>query len=453
MHARHAIWLKGGLAKTVRPLGRLIKDTSGASLVLVALALPMVLGMAALGLDATLWYMQKRQMQAVADNAVLAGVLALSQGGSASEIEQAVITHAGYAGFQNGVDGHISVNNPPSAGPNQTDTDYIEVFVERDAPTMLSLFNREGALTIQTRAVGSMVSGGNYCVVALSTDKKHAVDFAGASTATLNSCAIASNSNDAEAVRATGGSLSADAMQAVGGIMYDASVSLTYGPPREGAPAVQDPHADLVVIPTPAPDSFAACDGGTDWSSSGDQTVSPGIYCGGMRINSGDTITFNPGVYLIHDGNFDASAGATLQNAPGPGGVTIIITGEEVTDIGTFKINGSATVNLTAPGPAGHDYAPYIGEYAGILVFVDGRAPNTHKHYFNGGSDMTLEGALYAPSSEIVFNGGANVTVGCLQVIADQVNVSGNSTITSVRDDCGALGVKTAGSHLPRLAE
>ena len=237
----------------------------------------------------------------------------------------------------------------------------------------------------------------------------------------------------------------ADSIQAVGGVEWDpAAVTLTYPPPRDGAPTVADPYADVEVIPNPLPSCLHS-----DYSTTNPDTLSPGRYCDDLKINSGDVVTFNPGVYLITEGDFDVNAGAVLNGTD----VTIIMTADDPGDTGSFRINGSATVNLTSPGPAGHNYWPYSGDYAGILVYVDRNSDPNVNHFFNGGSNMLMQGAIYAPVDVINFGGGADITTGCLQVIGSQVHFSGTSNVTATRDDCGDLGARTLGSDLSRIVE
>jgi Flp pilus assembly protein TadG len=71
----------------------------GSVSVVVALTLPIVLGVAALGLDAGLLYLQRRQAQSAADAGALAGAYALSNGSSFSTAQSAAIA----VGSQNGI--------------------------------------------------------------------------------------------------------------------------------------------------------------------------------------------------------------------------------------------------------------------------------------------------------------------------------------------------------------
>ena len=40
--------------------------------------------------------------------------------------------------------------------------------------------------------------------------------------------------------------------------------------------------------------------------------LNPGVYCGGITISNNARVTFNPGIYILLGGGFDASNNATL---------------------------------------------------------------------------------------------------------------------------------------------
>ncbi|MDH3970018.1 MAG: pilus assembly protein TadG-related protein, partial [Rhodospirillales bacterium] len=63
----------------VRDFRSFLGDQAGASFVITALTFPVILGLAGLGLDATMWYQDKRQNQTIVDNAAVAGTIALSR--------------------------------------------------------------------------------------------------------------------------------------------------------------------------------------------------------------------------------------------------------------------------------------------------------------------------------------------------------------------------------------
>jgi hypothetical protein len=46
------------------------------------------------------------------------------------------------------------------------------------------------------------------------------------------------------------------------------------------------------------------------------ETASPGVYCGGIEVAGDATLNFEPGTYILDQGNFAVSGNATVM-APG----------------------------------------------------------------------------------------------------------------------------------------
>jgi hypothetical protein len=83
---------------------------------------------------------------------------------------------------------------------------------------------------------------------------------------------------------------------------------------------------------------------------------------------------------------------------------------------GGYAIIGShATLQLSAPT---------------FLVFGS-RSATGVSNSISGGSASTLQGAIYLPASSIQFSGNSTASGGCTQIIAQQINLIGNSTLSS----------------------
>ena len=131
-----------------------------------------------------------------------------------------------------------------------------------------------------------------------------------------------------------------------------------------------------------------------------------------------NTVSLGPGVYYVSGGDFQVNA---LANVSGTG-VTIYLSGSS-----HVSINGTATVNLTAPT---------TGTYAGMLFFGD-RA-GTGNNTFNGTASSSLTGTIYFKSGKVNYLGNISGAGGCTQVVADTVNWSGTSSISQ---DCASKGM------------
>ncbi|MDE2303609.1 MAG: hypothetical protein KGK11_13730, partial [Sphingomonadales bacterium] len=141
----------------------------------------------------------------------------------------------------------------------------------------------------------------------------------------------------------------------------------------------------------------------------------------GMDIKG--TVTFDPGVYYINGGSFNAGAQANISGS----GVTFILTsnnaGSNGSSVATINMNGGAQVNLTAPSS---------GTYSGILFYQDRRASAGVTNSVSGNSSSLLQGAIYTPKQNLQFTGNTGMNSNCLQLVAVDVTFTGNSTISNV---------------------
>lgn len=151
--------------------------------------------------------------------------------------------------------------------------------------------------------------------------------------------------------------------------------------------------------------------------------VIPGTYTD-MQIQC-DT-TFAPGVYVIDGGGL---------NIPGQ----YAVTGSNVMFVlknGAYiSIQGGANINLTAIQASdliarGVDPVT-ANKLAGMLVFEDRNSPGTTKDSINGTSNTILNGTMYFPVSQLNFSGTATVTSQCLEIAANQINITGTTDMST----------------------
>ena len=427
-----------------------LQDQSGATYVLVATTLTVLVGMAGLGFDATIWYKDRRDVQSVADMSVLAGVHAKLIGADLDTITQEVKDQAARNGFVHDTDGTITVNSPPDFGTHKDDPEYVEVIV--DMPRRLNfaaMFLEGDTINISARAVSGLLSGGDNCVLALSQTETRAIRFAG--TADVDSaCGIASNSSDSQAIYINGSaSVTVGSAQAYGQI-HDQHGNMVVGDPNQVlAVRLDDPYEGTEIPAVTAAD----CD---FTEQHYDETHSPlqeGVYCGGMHI-SGD-VTLEPGVYIVFGTNAGKrdlviNGGADVD-ANGP--VTFILTSDNDNKIGKVTINGNATVDLDAPDADGHDDGPYQDKYGGMLIVQDPDANPNLKNKFNGGAAMDLSGAVYLPGTETELSGGSDTAPGCLQIVTRTVDFVGDSGFGNTPEACDTQGVADITQKRVRLFE
>lgn len=430
-HRRTQSW--AGIAR--RPLDGFLGDQSGATAMFFALVLSSLLGMASLAFDASIWFLQKREAQSLADTSAHMASQVLLDGGSIEFAKTQARLLAARNGFQDGVDGTVTVNIPPLNGAYQGDANFAEVIVDRTGKLYFAALLRNDPLSVRSRAVSGRRLLGDNCILALDPTAHAAVDFAGEADITLD-CGVFANSDDNHAIEINGNAnLTADPASAVGGINIKGEGTLTSNyPPQPNSNPLPDPYVDIEFPAT------SGCDF-TDRVVSGSETLSPGTYCGGLTNSGVATITLDPGVYIFKGGQVNLNSDTTLTGT----GVTLMFAASESdsTDIAGITIGGNASVTLTAPDPDGHVSGPYMNQYGGVLFMQDRSIPadNTQVNAFNGGSTMNLSGLVYFPRQRVELMGGAQVDGNCLQIVANTVALKGTSTISNSGGACDVQGV------------
>jgi len=431
------------MAGRASALAAFLRDQAGASFIIVALAFPVVLGAAGIGVDAVLWYMDKRENQTLADNGAVAARIALSRDPSA-DLQKAVEDAVKKNGFEHGVHGTVIVNNPPQSGPNAGDPLFVEVLVQEQAKLYFSRMMVSNAFTVQARAVSGISFFGEHCVVALDETADRAINVTGTGDL-ISSCGTASNSSSAEAVYVGGkATLLAQPIQAYGDIyIKDKNAVAQQYPPQVLSERVENPYEGVLT----GLQADASCVGENNAVAlnTEDSPVSPGRFCAGISINNGN-IVFNPGLYIIDNGSMAISGGTVTGD-----GVTFILTAMDATDLGSFNVTGG-TVDLRAPTT---DEAAATGGYQGMLFIQDPYVPNLDtlsvlQSKFNGGSTMIMDGALYFPDMDVDYSGGSAGDVSCTLVIARTVTVSGTAHLENDETACEAAGV-TSGVRQTRV--
>jgi len=401
---------------------RFARDTAGATAILFSLGTVVVMGSIAFGIDASNWYQTDRRLQTGTDLAAIAAASDQMLGDVFGYSGASLDTVARAELDRDGVDvsrlNTLEVNSPPASGAYTGNNNAVEVITSQDVQIFFAGMFLNSTPQAAARAVALTSWTGNYCILTLDPTASRAVTFSGSASAFLG-CGIASNSNAADSIYAGGAStVQTTIVTAVGGIDDNGSIQTPVNL-QEYANPIVNPYEDLVA---PAE---ASCDY-NNVSASGTVTLSPGVYCGDLRV-SGD-VTFDPGTYVLDGGDFVINAGADAYGDE----VTFIFTDyPDATSPGGTKFNGSATIDFTAPSS---------GDYAGILFMQDPNAPNTVGNnadvwQINGNATSSFEGVIYVPSAEVELSGSATFSNGCIQVVSGAVTINGNFNVTQQCND------------------
>jgi putative Flp pilus-assembly TadE/G-like protein len=301
---------------------------------------------------------------------------------------------------------------PPTVPGAPTAAYWLTFRAVQRVPQLFSavLGNSSGLVAARSTAA---VIGASDCVYALNRTNYSGAVSAGGSSSLTSSCGIFVNSTSSDALSTNGGgTISAPQYDLVGGTQSTLTPT-----PNTGVSPASDP---LSGLPVPASAPYT-CDY-YNYSAGGAQTLSPGVYCGGINVGSNRTYTLTTGTYILVGGGLSTqSANSTLIG----NGVTIYNTFGATTNHGTLtyspiSLSGSSSVTLTAPN---------TGTYAGILIFEDRNAPANYDTY-GGGSTAVYQGVIYALHAAVTMYGNSS-TAQYTMLVADTISLVGNTSLNS----------------------
>lgn len=401
---------------------RFLKDRKAGVAPLLALAAIPIIGAVGTSIDYSRASSARTAMQAATDATVLA---LAGQPGSGGDVAALAHSHFSSLFSRQYVQIATIAATASSAGSQYT----VTVSASGSVKTMLLGVLGISVVNIDVKSTAASVSDGLGCILTLNKSASSAFSGQGSSAVALKGCSLYDNSTSSAALSVDGSAkVSALSVGVVGGVA-PGSYGLTadYGI-RTGIRPVVDPYKDV------EPPSFGACTE-SNFKTNKSVTLDPGVYCGGIDIHSGATVTLNPGIYYLDGGELNVNGGAALIGT----GVTLVFTSKNENNWATASINGNATVDLSPPGH---------GPTAGIVMFGNRNIPNGTVFKLNGGAYQNLAGAIYLPSATINFSGGNATGTSCTQIIGDIIKFTGNSSLAL---NCSSHPIKPFSVFMLRL--
>jgi hypothetical protein len=448
-----------GLRRVMR---RLLRDQRGATAVLVAISLPILLAIAGLGVDAGWWYTIKRQNQSGADAAALSAAYEVIAGNTS--VTNNLVPAATQAATQNGYGGGALSGVSPGANGSCTDpgTSFVcyaysdasfsgvEVVLRQKQNSWLANFGSLASLTIANRAVAEVSQLPPGCLLALNPTAADAINLAGNPTIDAPTCTVVSDSDSSSAVHLQGSAtLEAATIVTPGEVSFTGNAyTLTLTDPAQvGANSVPDPYASTLTHANLLSDGLStapACSSSTvkgvlTYSS----TVTPGcVIAGGLDIKN-STVNLGPGTYWL-EGNLtlENGSGATLECTScsnGGAGVTLILTAPSGGGtVGTATLGSNADLDLNAPN---------TGPFAGMVLIQDSNGlpagdslPNPDDFSMQANGTETLSGLVYFPDAAVTFQGTPFASgPQCLVLVANTIGLQGNPSLAT--NGCSSLGL------------
>ncbi|MBS0541502.1 MAG: hypothetical protein JSR47_22245 [Proteobacteria bacterium] len=468
-----------------RIASKTLRSDERGSVLAYMVVIPALAGALAIGVETGELYRIKRQMQTASDDAALAGAIDSMASASLSTITTDARYEAQRNGFTHGANGvTVTVNSPPTSGPNVGTTGAVEVIVSKTQNlTFGSIINSwmgrtSSGYTLASRSVAGQNSTTTSttttttkttsvgCLVALTPNNEQGISFTSFSSFNAdcmmmsNGTATGTGSNASIGMSGFSSAMFSNTANGKGGVWSRGTFSAqNYGSLTIPAgqtlvnqtTAIVDPYASIAT-PTPG-----ACTQTNYKPSGGSQiTLSPGNYCNGLQISSFSNVYFLPGTYYITNGDLVISSDSTVScpTCTGKAGTTFVLTqtSGNNNDIGGVKITSQSTVTLNAPSMKPEEATPAY-QYPGILFYQDRRAPvgtmNSTSRILtlSSLSTATLTGAIYVPNNAIniasISSTGSNSSTGCTVWIGRYIKFSSYSS--NYVNGCNDLNTTPAG--------
>jgi Putative Flp pilus-assembly TadE/G-like len=399
------------------------RNQRGQVVILMALSIFAILGVAALAIDGSFMYEKRNRLHAAADAAAKSAALEVRRGNFSQPSLQAFAEEEVEAmGFDPSI--VLSVNCPPATGPYAggscgTTSSYVEVIVGESTPTFFANVLGFASMTPTARAVAGSADDSD-CIITLGTSGTGLKMRSGAE---INSptCSISVNSPAAGggAPPAYGIDLCCGAQITSSSIGVVGEAYLSGGgpstswspPPVEGVIPKLDPFANLTaptVAGTCTPDPNVA--GGT-------VNISPGTYCS-ITVSGSGTLNMASGEYYITGGDGIVISGSSTINANGVFIYNVL---------GPLTVESSSTLNLSAMT---------TGPYIAIAYWAP--AGNTRSiNFMTGMTNVHVEGVIYAPTAELRTGANSLLYGTCLLIVVESVDLASTAGIAR---NCGAFG-------------
>jgi len=387
-------------------------DRRGNVAALVAVLMPVMIGVTALALDGGLLLVQRRQAQSIADAAALGGAFAIYNGSNFSVAQTSAIA----IGTANGVT--IS-----SSHVTQPQTGHVAVSVTTTNPRSFSALWGSGTMsaTASATARSSSIAYSKAAILVLNPAGS-SVTLSGTTKVTAVNGNVVVDSTSAAAISSSGSpSITTPELDLSGKILYSGSNPNNATVTKSNQSNTPDPLANIA-----APSSSGMTvqsSSAMHLSGSSTTTLNPGVYDGGITLSGSSSVTLNPGVYYINGGGINMSGPSSITG----NGVFIYNTGG-----GAINLSGTGTISLSPMTS---------GTYAGTTIFQD-RSSSTAAT-ISGGSNISNTGTFYFPDATLTLSGTSGVAAMGGQMIVKNLTFSGSAGVNVTYNQSSVANTST----------
>ena len=376
MHAR--------VMKFRSTLRRLAASEGGNTLVSFGIAFPVIAAAVGVGLDYAGAAQTRGKMQAVTDAAALYAAREFQM--VQANVDKVSAVARNYASQIQGVAVDVAVDATALT---------VRVTLDKDVANLFGQLGWGGTTHVRTTATAKMTNGLPLCLLALEPRAKGAITLQKNARLTAPACVVNSNSTSASGlVSMDDAVLQAGLICSAGGKVKTKNTNYT-----------PEPKTDCPVMPDPLsgrqPPASATCTFTDKAVSAATETLQPGVYCGGLTVTSGATVTLSPGTFIFRDGPLVVDGGASLRGSD----VSIYLKGPGA----NLTFATASTIHLTAAKS---------GPLSGILIYDDptgAEAPeksgkhakpdkSPREHAILSDDARMLLGTIYMPKGRLIID-------------------------------------------------
>jgi len=318
---------------------------------------------------------------------------------------QAGCLYAKTNGFANGGSQTVSMSGNVTSLTGVSTRYWAKATVAETETQLFSAVLGNRFLNTGASAVAAMTPGSNGGCIYVMDASGSSVTFSG-SPLVQSACGIYVNSSSSSAILGSGSPTIKTTGGATTNIVGNPGVlgPVTITPsPNVGVTAATDPFASM------NPPSVGSCTYSSAVVVSTNTTLSPGTYCGGIVTSGTETITMNPGLYIIKSG-ITESGSPTFNGS----GVTLYF------NTGGITGSGTGGFNLTAPT---------TGTYAGIALYED--RSDTSGITLSGSTGTNVSGVVYMPKGNLTYSGFSGTSGVATTLVVNNIIFSGTTYINN----------------------
>lgn len=369
----------------------LLAATNGTVAVSMAVGAPVLLGAVGVASDFAVFTMKKGKLQSAADAAALAAAreLSVTATGSAGAAKASASVSSG--GPIEAIARTYVATALPDASTTTTGVTVdsskgtVQVTLSDAWHPFFAHFLGADITPIVVDARAELVGESKVCVIALMPQGAGAISMTKNSLLEGNGCSVYSNSKNSQGISLSSGSgIKADLVCSAGGVLNKGAVSGTKV--LTDCPPMPDPLASR------KPPTFGACDYVGTIIKGKAVTLKPGVYCGGIMVMSGGSVTFDPGNYIITGGPFMVKDTSKVKGK----NAAFFLTG-----LGSLiQFFDNATIDLSGAED---------GLMAGLLFYEDPASTILRIHNIRASNAINLTGTIYLPRGNLLVDPAAEV--------------------------------------------